>query len=414
MRMDREPAGEVLLHCLGVGPGDQLPPLSEGEWGDVIRESARQGITPLLYRRVQAPGRRAEVPPRVAERLRELAIGNAVKSLRLYRELAEVLGALRRDGIDVIVLKGAYLAEVVYGDISLRPMTDVDLLVRKRDLARVEAKLFAMGYSQREQPHTDEDYSTCQHLHPLAKPGGAPIEIHWTIESPTEPFAIDVEGLWGRARGAKIAGVDVLVLSPEDLLLHLCLHTAFHHQLVLGLRGCWDILETIRHCGRAIDWEQLQRRARRWGVEKYVCLTLHLAQQLLGADVPARALAALEPGGFEPRLIALARAEILGRTSAVSVSARFAQMWGVSRIPEKASLLMKTVFPSKKALARMYPACRDARWPYRYYAARWRDLLRQYGPSAWQMARRDENVTALVRREHERAILMDWLKSASL
>jgi len=412
--MDREPAGEVLLHCLGVGTGDRRAPLSDREWDDAVQESARQGITPLLYRRVQAPGRRADVPPRVARRLRELAIGSAVKSLRLYRELAEVLGALRREGIDVIVLKGAYLAEIVYGDIALRPMTDVDLLVRKRDLARVEAKLFAMGYAQRRQPHRDEDYSTCQHLHPLTKAGGPPIEIHWTIESPTEPFAIDVEGLWGRARPATVAGVDVLALSPEDLLLHLCLHTAFHHRLALGLRGCWDILETIRHCGNAIDWEQVQRRARRWGVEKYVYLMLHLAKELLGAAVPAQALAGVEPSGLEPRLVALARAEILGQTAAISVSARFAQMWGSSRIRGKASLAVKTVFPAKKSLGRMYPACRDPRWLYLYYPVRWRDLLRNYGRSAWRMARRDEKVTALVQREHERAILMDWLKSASL
>src|SRR5882724_2688893 len=214
MRMDREPAGEVLLHCLGVATGDQRAPLSDREWDDVVQESARQGITPLLYRRVQAPGRRADVPPRVAQRLRDLAIESAVKSLRLYRELAEVLGALRREGIEVIVLKGAYLAECVYGDKALRPMRDIDLMVRRCDLSRAEAKLFEMGYLQLPQPYMEWDYSECAHLHPLTKPGGALIEIHWTIESPMEPFTIDVDGLWERALPATIAGVDVLVLSP--------------------------------------------------------------------------------------------------------------------------------------------------------------------------------------------------------
>src|SRR2546425_242534 len=331
MRVDRASAGEVLLACLGSGAGEDawLGQMSDVDWDEVIRESARQGITPLFYKRLRAADPGAVVPARVTGLLREFSIGSALKSLRLYHELSEILDALRSEEIPVIVLKGAYLAECVYGDKALRPMRDLDLMVRRCDLSRAEAKLVEMGYRQRPEPYAEWDYSASAHLHPLTKPGGVVIEIHWTIESPTEPFAIDVEGL-------------------------------------------------------------------------------------VGAAVPAEALAGLEPSGLEPRLIALARAEILGQTTTVPVSARFAQMWGSSRILEKASLLVKTVFPMKKSLGRMYPACRGPRWLYLYYPVRWRDLLRQYGPSAWQMARRDENVTALVRREHERAILMNWLKSASL
>jgi hypothetical protein len=318
---------------------------------------------------------------------------------------------LRSEGIAVIVLKGAYLAEVVYGDVALRSMSDVDLMVRQRDLARVEARLFEMGYAQRENPEADMDYAAHHHLHPLTKPGGVPIEIHWTIERPTEPFTIDVEGLWERARPATIAGVEVLALAPEDLLLHLCLHTAFNHQFLLGLRSCWDILETIRHHGNDIDWEQVQRRARQWGVAKYAYLTLRLAKELLGAGVPASTLTALRPDGFDPRLYAWASAEILaGRTAAVSVSPRFAQMWGTMRAREKAALLVRSAFPSPSAMGRMYAAGGGPHWVYLYYPVRWRDLLRQYGRSAWQRVRRDEAAVALVQRAHERAALMDWLK----
>jgi hypothetical protein len=415
MRGNRRTAGEVLVACLGSEARgiEWLGRLSEPDWDEVIRESVKQGIAPLFYRRVRDARLSVVIPSRATDRLREFTIGSAVRSLRLYHELAEILGGLGSERIPVIVLKGAYLAECVYGDKGLRPMTDVDLMVRRCDLSRAEAKLFEMGCTQRPQPYIEWDYSACAHLHPLITPGGTVVELHWTIESPTEPFAIDIDGLWRRARPATIAGVDVLVLSPEDLLLHLCLHTAFHHQLALGLRGCWDILETIRRCGQDIDWEQVRRRTREWGVEKYVHLMLGLARDLLGAPVPAPVLAGLEPDGLEPRMIALARAEILGQTAA-SVSARFAQIWGAGRIHEKASLLARTVFPSKKSLGRRYPACRNPRWLYLYYPVRWRDLLRKYGRSAWRMARRDHKVMTLVQREHERAVLMDWLKSVSL
>ena len=113
---------------------------------------------PLLFRRVQAASQSAAVPIEATRRLRQLAVMSAAKSLRLYRQLTEVLGVLGGAGIDVIVLKGAYLAQAIYKDLALRPMADVDLLVRKADLERTEAILAAMGYVPFHGPHRDEDF----------------------------------------------------------------------------------------------------------------------------------------------------------------------------------------------------------------------------------------------------------------
>jgi hypothetical protein len=37
-------------------------------------------------------------------------------------------------------------------------------------------------------------------------------------------------GIWEIARKTRIAGVDTLVLCPEDFLIHLCLHLMQHIQ----------------------------------------------------------------------------------------------------------------------------------------------------------------------------------------
>lgn len=60
--------------------------------------------------------------------------------------------------------------------------------------------------------------------------------------------------------------MDVLALAPEDQIPHLCLHTLFHHQFELGLRICWEIRESIRHHGAAIDWGRVQRLASSIGI----------------------------------------------------------------------------------------------------------------------------------------------------
>jgi len=117
-------------------------------------------------------------------------------------------------------------------------MCDLDLLVRRDDLARARDVLAGMGYAPQYFGVEQVDYAQHHHLRPMARPDGIRVEIHWTIARPVGPAEVDLEGIWERAQPAKIAGVQALVLSPEDLILHLCLHTSFTHKFRVGLRRC--------------------------------------------------------------------------------------------------------------------------------------------------------------------------------
>jgi hypothetical protein len=185
-------------------------------------------------------------------------------------------------------------------------MRDIDVLVGREDLTRAAAILSGLGYALQYCNVEEVDYTQHHHLRPMARPDGVRVEIHWAIAQPALPFAIDVKGLWERARPAEIAGAEVLVLSPEDLLLHPCLHASFTHGFRVGLRACWDILETVNHYGQAIDWDLVVRRAQAWGIGRYVYLTLRLVRDLLGAGIPPTAVAALEPPGFPSEVVAWA------------------------------------------------------------------------------------------------------------
>lgn len=130
--------------------------------------------------------------------------------------------------------------------------------------------------------------------------------------------------------------------------------------------------------------------------------------------MPEPVLAGLTPGGLDPRVMQLARTEVLGQASERSVFAPFARVSGSTRILEKVRWLARAVFPSRKILGRIYPASRSLRTPYPYYLLRWHDLIRRSGMAVWCMVRRDEGFEAMIRREHERDVLMEWLKPASL
>jgi len=67
----------------------------------------------------------------------------------------------------------------------------------------------------------------------MRRPGGAMVELHWTLVTPLCGARIDeheLAGLWERSVPATIAGAPSRALAAEDLLLHLCMHVSVHHR----------------------------------------------------------------------------------------------------------------------------------------------------------------------------------------
>jgi hypothetical protein len=408
--------GQLLLSCLGVEDDDAsselLKQLSDCEWERVVQQAITHGVAPLLYRRLETLSVKTVIPTLITQRLRDAALQYAVKNLQLYRELSQVLQVLQRECIPVVVLKGAHLAEIVYGNKALRPMEDLDLLVKKTDLLKAEKALLRLGYIYSIRPHLEIDYAIHHHLCPLINSDASKVELHWSIERPTAPFNIDVDGLWERAQPLIVAGVETLALSPEDLLLHLCLHASFDHHFSFGLRAIYDIERTIEHYRNEIDWLQVRNRALQWGIEKYVYLTFQLVKEFLATAIPETVLTPLQPKDFNPQLIAWARTLLFAEESASpSLSANLAQMASPHRFQGKTAVFLNSVFPSPKVMARMYPVPRDSKRIYLYYPLRWRDLILHYGYSAWRLLIQSEDMKTLADRENQKTALRNWLAS---
>ena len=62
--------------------------------------------------------------------MRSIYYNSAARNMRLYKQLENFLDKFATEKIPVIMLKGAHLAWTVYPNMALRPMADVDLLVR--------------------------------------------------------------------------------------------------------------------------------------------------------------------------------------------------------------------------------------------------------------------------------------------
>jgi hypothetical protein len=401
--------GSLLLTCLGIRRDGPATP-TVADWAEVLRQATDSAIAPLLYHRLVTAAPAVEVPRAVLDHLRGVAVRSAAQSLHTGAELRTLLGAFRRHAVGVLVLKGAHLGPLVYQSFALRTMCDLDVLVRHEDLARATAVLAGLGYAPQYYGVEAVDYARHHHVRPMARDNGLKVEVHWTIAQPQAPFAIDLDGLWARARSVRIAGVDVLVLSPEDLVLHLCLHTAFGHQYRVGLRALWDLREVAGHHRGDLGWDVVVQRAQQWRVGRYVYLTLRLARELLAADIPAAAISALEPPGFRPEVVAWATTCVLTSPGDTSVSPSMARLWTTRRVRAKLAVLGQTLAPSRAAMARIYGTRAGSPRTYLYYPVRWADLVLRYGRQAWGLARGDSRAREELRAVSARSALHEWLE----
>jgi putative nucleotidyltransferase-like protein len=261
-------------------------------WNQLPERAARLGVAELVHVTLARRGDGAHLPPEVLRRLERAYYAQAVRNARLGANLQDVLAAFSRHGVRVIVLKGAAIAELVYDNIALRPMGDLDVLVQPRDLELAERLVQELGYVAYERWRPVEWYRRHHHhLAPYHSPDAASyVEVHRHIFPPEAGVQLPIEDLWQRARPADFGPASALVLAPADLLLHLCVALSAVDHFVGGLRTLCDIAAAITRYEEELDWASLLESARAYGVEQHLYYGLWLASSLLTADVPGGVL----------------------------------------------------------------------------------------------------------------------------
>jgi hypothetical protein len=291
------PEAELLIRCARIGMDaqqeDDLRMLTRTaiDWEYLIQTALLHGMMPLLYwhlHRVCSD----TVPAAVLDDLRSRFQQNTRRNLTLTAELRAVLELLGEHQIVAIPYKGPMLASFVYGNLALRQFQDLDILVHKSDVLRAKDLLISRGYQPTLQlTRTQETaYLESNHEYVLWHERDVLLEVHWAFGPRLFSFAFDPEGVWARAERTPLAGTMVLTLSPEDLLLILCMH----HSKDAWVRLEWicGVAELIRRHDR-MDWSWVVGQADMLGMRRMLFLGLYLVSDVLGAAPPKHVLRAV-------------------------------------------------------------------------------------------------------------------------
>ena len=143
-------------------------------------------------------------------------------------------------GIGAVPFKGPTLAAAAYGNPALRESGDLDILVRKWDLARAMELCLRRGFEQKFDYHESsaaERFFAYKHI--LVR-GPLIVELHWALSHRWFPLRFDLAHARERLVQTPFVGTTISEFAPEDQLLLLCVHGARHE---------WNRLIWICDCG---------------------------------------------------------------------------------------------------------------------------------------------------------------------
>jgi hypothetical protein len=264
------------------------------DWAAFGEKALRTKFAPLVYTRLCDSG--IDLPRPLLMRLGAAYIAAEGANRRLLAERDRVLAAFKDAKLSALPLKGCALAEPLYGDPALRPMGDLDLLLREEEMNKAVRLLTTLGYRTDGIDPRGETffYREEDHLY---------IDAHTDLD-PSGRFRISSSELWEQSAPLpQEEGTDFVTLSVQHHFVHALLHAARHRLDSLG--PLVDAAWLAARWPNDLRWDTLPSLAKRWRCREALGFALVVANRLFEMPVPKETFRALAPRGWRKRALSL-------------------------------------------------------------------------------------------------------------
>jgi hypothetical protein len=262
-------------------------------------------LLPPVYKRMSSLGVTADEMPR----LKGVYQQAWCKTQILFRGVAPALALLHANHIEILLLKGAPLQSLYYKGAGLRPMSDVDIAIRRKDMAKSISLLRKAGWSVRERELQEFDESDTGMLENLLQqhhgfqfksPDGHEIDLHNHLLKDAFTAAAD-DWFWNASLPYSFMGMQMRRLDATALLFHVIIH-GVRPNLEPPVRWITDAHVILAEAKDEIRWEDMIELARRESLSHRLYLGLSYIAEQFAAPVPPyvfQELQAVRPGFTE-------------------------------------------------------------------------------------------------------------------
>lgn len=352
------------------------------DWLGLFECAEKHHVLPMIYEAVYDCPAARELDPAFLLPFKRRTIQQVTLQAIKTGAFLQLYAHLQKAGIQPLVVKGI-VCRALYPDPDARVSGDEDVWVQPEQFSACHEALLAFGMQPAE---PEKDIETAYEV-AYGKPGSPLyIELHKSLFPPDSEAYGDLNrffaGAHDRADVVSVQGAAVSTLNSTDHLFYLICH-AFKHFLHsgFGIRQVCDIALFANAYGDGIDWPRLLAQCTEIHAEKFTAALFHIGEKYLGFS-PEKAC--LPPQWTEIAVDETALLEdllsggVYGaadrnrlHSSTITLNAMAAQKQG----GKAKRNVLKTVFPSAKALSGRYPYLK--KYPFLLPAA-WGDRLLKY------------------------------------
>jgi hypothetical protein len=261
------------------------------QWLDLVKLNACESLVYLNVLKLKLV-----VPSHIESELKnkydKISTENALRN----KEAKAIFSELFAQHIPFVILKGQALADSLYGSLYYKKMNDVDFLVQKENLDKLDriykslqlecaASLGGSNY------RSQEKYS--HHWPPFfTRSLDCVLGTHWNIITPLSDIKISEQELWKNTVPHSYLGIPCFRLNDLYFFFHLLVHLAYYKT---GLKELADPVNWYRAKKKGIPFEALLELVKKSNAYDPVYRNLMLINRIYPDETLLKWVQALKP-----------------------------------------------------------------------------------------------------------------------
>jgi hypothetical protein len=376
--MQLTPEDKLILASVKIQPSvDELETLNNlipqiENWDYLVQNIIDRGIGPLFFKKLPLLTNNLLVPTDVRTKLQQAYYRTLSRGMVLYDAFRKVAEAFNENGIQVIALKGIYLAESLYKDIALRQFSDIDLLVKESDGEKCLDILQKLGYISHEGKVSDFGVLSEIIHYPAMVCNDVSVEVHIKLHRKTERYNLILEDLWNNTLPVTINNCLVYTFGHTDLLIYLCIHLDKHFRVGHIQFTCFnDITNLLNTYSGSIDWNLFIESCEKYTCTDVVFKYLILCNINFNAPLPHTIITSYRPLLTKEDQL-LFEKYLVGYTGARNnITSHIINLNQLNTFSSRYNYFAEALFPPKSFMIEKYhiknPSLFLFYYPYRYY-----------------------------------------------
>ena len=282
------------------------------DWQYMIATAFSHGLLPLLQKHLTTTAADL-VPGHVLAQLKRDSVANSQSVLHLIAKQLKAYRLLKDHGIRAAIFKGAVLAQMAYGEVSLRQAGDIDMLIARANFAEARSLLESLGYEMTPRL-TEAQLASHLAFHceiPFMRDEWFTIvDLHWGLAPRSFVFGLEADEVISRLKPMTLAGTTIETFCDEDMVLYLSMHGTKH--LWHRLEWIVSLAELVR-ASMNINWDVVLQRAEDAHATRMLALGLSLVGEFSDVKIEPRILKSVDPQGVMKQMAMEIRDQIFTR-----------------------------------------------------------------------------------------------------